>query len=165
MASEFYVAEDGSIHRQPVTVVNNTRNRTNTYAPARTEYRLRHQVSRGRIVCFWIISIIMALLIAVGVTRGLGTEIYGSDGGFTATIGPYVVFIGALAGSIFYGVFCAGVVDYNLWAYILSALSSVGGIIAAGVAVAIVCISVMVLFYFLIIWFAIAVSCGIAGGS
>ena len=34
MASEFYVAEDGSIHRNPVTVVNNTENRTNTYAPA-----------------------------------------------------------------------------------------------------------------------------------
>lgn len=34
MASEFYVAEDGSIHRHPVTVVNNAGNRTNTYAPA-----------------------------------------------------------------------------------------------------------------------------------
>lgn len=31
MASEFYVAEDGSIHRHPVTVVNNTGNYTNTY--------------------------------------------------------------------------------------------------------------------------------------
>ena len=47
MASEFYVAEDGSIHRHPVTVVNNTGNRTNTDAPAsidthaqaRAEYR------------------------------------------------------------------------------------------------------------------------------
>lgn len=165
MASEFFVAEDGSIHRQPVTVVNNTSNRTNTYAPARTAYRPVHQVSEGRIIWFWIISIIMALLIAVGVTQGFSAEVYGSDGGFIATIGPFVVFAGALAGSILYGIFCAGVVDYNLWAYILSALSSVGGIIAAGVAVAIVCIGVMVLFYFLIIWFAIAVSCGIAGGS
>ena len=51
MASEFYVAEDGSIHRHPVTVVNNTGNRTNTYAPAlaaaheyaRTAYRPIHQ--------------------------------------------------------------------------------------------------------------------------
>ena len=52
MASEFYVDEDGSIHRHPVTVVNNTGNRTNTYAPAtavnaqaRTAYRPIHQVS------------------------------------------------------------------------------------------------------------------------
>ena len=55
MASEFYVAEDGSIHRHPVTVVNNTGNYTNTYAPApavnaqtRTAYRPIHQVSEGR---------------------------------------------------------------------------------------------------------------------
>ena len=123
MTSEFYVAEDGSIHRNPVTVVNNTGNRTNTYAPAPaaahtqagTGYRPIHQVSEGRIIWFWVISIVMALLIAVGVTKGFGTEVYGSDGGFIATIGPFVVFAGALAGSILYGIFCAKSVDYNLW--------------------------------------------------
>lgn len=173
MASEFYVAEDGSIHRHPVTVANNTSNRTNTYAPApaaayaqaRTEYRPLHQVSEGRIVWFWVISIIMALLIAVGVTQGFGAEVYGSDGGFIATIGPFVVFAGALAGSILYGIFCAKSVDYNLWAYILSALSSVGGIVATGIAVAIICFIVMILFYILVIGFVIAIICGIAGGS
>ena len=80
MASEFYVAEDGSIHRHPVTVVNNTGNRTNTDAPAsidthaqaRAEYRAVHQVSEGRIVWFWIVSIIVSILIAVGVTQGFG---------------------------------------------------------------------------------------------
>ena len=165
MASEFYIAKDGSIHRHPVTVVNNTGNRTNTYAPARTEYRPLHQVSEGRIVWFWIISIIMALLIAVGVTQGFGSEVYGSDGGFIATIGPFVVFAGALAGSILYGIFCAKSVDYNLWAYILSALSSVGGIVATGIAVAIICFVVMILFYILIIGIVIAIICGILGGS
>jgi len=173
MTSEFYVAEDGSIHRNPVTVVNNTGNRTNTYAPAPaaahtqagTGYRPIHQVSEGRIIWFWVISIVMALLIAVGVTKGFGTEVYGSDGGFIATIGPFVVFAGALAGSILYGIFCAKSVDYNLWAYILSALSSVGGIVATGIAVAIICFVVMILFYILIIGFVIAIICGILGGS
>lgn len=175
MASEFYVAEDGSIHRQPVTVVNNTGNRTNTYAPApaanvqtRTAYRPIHQVSKRRKIWFWIVSIIISLLIALGVTQGFGAEVYGvygGDGRFVATIGPFVVFIGALAGNILYGIFCAKSVDYNLWAYILSALSSVGGIIATGIAVAIVCFVVMILFYLLIIGFVIAVICGIAGGS
>lgn len=169
MASEFYVAEDGSIHRQPVTVVNNTGNRTNIYAPApaanaqtRTAYRPIHQVSKRRKIWFWIVSIIISLLIAVGVIQGFGAEVYGR---FVATIGPFVVFIGALAGNILYGIFCAKSVDYNLWAYILSALSSVGGIIATGIAVAIVCFVVMILFYLLIIGFVIAVICGIAGGS
>lgn len=173
MASEFYVAEDGSIHRHPVTVINNHGNRTNTYALApaaayaqtRTEYRPIHQVSEGRIVWFWIISIIMALLIAVGVTQGFGAEFYGSDGGFIATIGPFVVFAGALAGSILYGIFCAKSVDYNLWAYILSALSTVGGIVATGIAVAIICFIVMILCYILVIGFVIAIICGILGGS
>ena len=169
MASEFYVAEDGSIHRQPVTVVNNTGNRTNIYAPApaanaqtRTAYRPIHQVSKRRKIWFWIVSIIISLLIAVGVIQGFGAEVYGR---FVATIGPFVVFIWALAGNILYGIFCAKSVDYNLWAYILSALSSVGGIIATGIAVAIVCFVVMILFYLLIIGFVIAVICGIAGGS
>ena len=169
MASEFYVAEDGSIHRQPVTVVNNTGNRTNIYAPApaanaqtRTAFRPIHQVSKRRKIWFWIVSIIISLLIAVGVIQGFGAEVYVR---FVATIGPFVVFIGALAGNILYGIFCAKSVDYNLWAYILSALSSVGGIIATGIAVAIVCFVVMILFYLLIIGFVIAVICGIAGGS
>ena len=134
-------------------------------AQVRTAYRPIHQVIEGRKVWFWIVSIIISLLIAVGVTQGFGAEVYGSDGGFAATIGPFVVFIGALAGSILYGIFCAKSVDYNLWAYILSALSSVGGIIATGIAVAIVCFVVMILFYILIIGFVIAVICGIAGGS
>lgn len=173
MASEFYVAEDGSIHRHPVTVKNNTGDHTNTYVPshvathaqARTEYRPIHQVSEGRIVWFWIVSIIVSILIAVGVTQCFGAEVYGDDGGFFATIGPFVVFIGALAGSILYGIISAKSVDYNLWAYILSALSSVGGIIATGIAVAIISFVVMILFYILIIGFVIAIICGIAGGS
>ena len=172
MASEFYVAEDGSIHRHPVTGVNNTGNRTDTYAPAsavsaqtRTAYESNHQVGENRVVAFWLVSIVISIWIAVGVMEGFGAELYGSDGGFAATIGPVVVTIGALAGSILYGIFFAKSVAYNLWAYILSSLSSVGGIIAAGIAVAFVCFVVMILFYILIIGFVIAVICGIAGGS
>ena len=173
MASEFYVAEDGSIHRNPVTVANNSGDRTKTNAQTpvivhgqeRTEHRPAHQVSEGRIVCFWIVSIIVAILIAVGVTQGFGPEIYGCDDDFVATIGPFVVFAGALAGSILYGIFFAESVDYNLWAYILSAGSSAAGIIVVGIAGAIICFVVMIMFYILIIGFVIAIVCGIAGGS
>lgn len=173
MASEFYVAEDGSIHRNPVTVANNNRNNTNTNAHTpvivhdqpRTEYRSAHRVSEGRIICFWIFSITVSVLIAIGVTQGFGTEIYGNDDEFIATIGPFLVFAGALAGSILYGIFFAESVDYNLWAYVLSAFSAIGGIIAVGIAVAIICFVVMILFYILIIGFVIAIVFGIAGGS
>lgn len=173
MASEFYVAEDGTIHRHPVTVANNTGNRTNTYAPApavanaqtRTEYRAIHQVSEGRIVCFWIISIVVAILIAIGVRQGYGADIYGADEGFVSTIGSFVIYAGALAGSFLYGISYAESVNYNLWAYILSALSSVGGIITAVIAVAAFYWIMKILFYVLVIWFVIAVICGILGGS
>lgn len=173
MARDFYIAEDGSIHSHPVTVANPPGSRTNTYTPApvatyahtRTDYKPVPQTGTGRIVWFWIIAIVVPLLIAVGVTQGFGTEIYGDGSEFFATIGPYVVFVGALAGSTLYGVFCAESVDYNLWAYILSALSSVGGIVVAGIAVTIISFVVMILFYILIIGLVIAIICGIVGGS
>lgn len=172
MESKFYVAEDGSIHSHPVTVVNNTGNYTNTHDPisvanmqTRTEHKPNHQVGENRVVAFWLVSIVISIWIAVGVMEGFGAELYGSDGGFAATIGPVVVTIGALAGSILYGIFFAKSVDYNLWAYILSALSSVGGIIVAGIAAAIICFVVMILFYILIIGMVIAIICGILGGS
>lgn len=172
MASEFYVAEDGSIHRHPVTLANNTGNHTNTYDPTsianaqtRIEYEPIHQVSEERVAAFWIVSIIMSVLIAVGVIQGFGAELYGSDGGFAAMIGPFVVVVGALVGSILYGIYCAKSNDYNLWAYILSALSSVGGIIVTGITTVIVCFIVMILFYILLIGLVIAIICGIAGGS
>lgn len=173
MANEWYVADDGSIHRYPTTMDNSTRNQTNFYTPIPTaahahtimEYCPNYQVSASRIVCFWFISIIVSILIAAGVTQGFGAEVYGSDGGFAATIGPFVVFVGAIVGGILYGAFCAKSVNYNLWAYILSALSSVGGIIAAGIAVAIICFVVTVVLYILAIGFIIAIICGIIGGS
>ena len=168
MASELYVAEDGSIHRHPVTVEHNTSNCSNTYAPilveniqSRTEYSPNHHVSDGRIIGFWMVSIIISLLIAVGITQGLGTEVYGSDGGFVATIGPVVVFVGSIVGSILYGIFCAKSIDYNLWAYILSALSSIGGIIA----LAIVCFILMILFYMLIVGFVVVIMFCMLGGA
>ncbi len=173
MAREFYVADDGSIHSHPITVANTPGNHINMYVPVnttantqeRTEFIPIRQVSEGRVVSFWIISIIVSVLIAIGVTQGFGTQIYGNDGGFAATIGPIVVFAGAIAGNILYGIFCAKTLDYNLWAYILSALSSVGGIIIVGIAVTIICIVAMILFYILIIGLVLAVICGIAGGA
>ena len=177
MVSNFYVAEDGSIHRNPVTASDNTESRTNTYTPApmvenaqpRADYRLIHRVSEGRIVLFWIISIIISIIVASGVNQGLLSQTYGEFDGFVSAIGPFVVFAGALAGNILYGIFCADYVDYNLWAYILSALSSVGGIIVTVVAVALICVVVylvlMVLAFIIAVGVVIAIICGILGGS
>ncbi len=157
MASEWYVAEDGSIHRHPVTVVNNTRNRSTANARGGNAYRSIHQVSVGRKVWFWIVSIIISLLIAVGITQGFGAELYGSDGGVVATIGPYVVFVGALAGTILFGIFCADKMDYNLWAHILGALSPIGGIIAVAIAIFVICLVIAIGLVALLVAFIIGI--------
>ena len=171
MASEFYVAEDGSIHRHPVSAALNAGNRTNVQATTamrsqtRAESRPVHQVSEIRKVWFWIISIITSILIALGINQGFGSMIFEDESEILATIGPYIIFFGSLAGSILYGIFSAKLINYNLWAYILSALSSVCGIIVTGIAAMLISFMLMILFYGVIIVVAIAVIVGLAGGS
>ena len=171
MANDLYVANDGSIHRHPVEE-DDTGINTDEYAPVlgvntqeRTACRTIPRVSEERKECFWIVSVIISILISLAITQGFGEAVYGSDGGFASTVGPFLVFIGAFAGNILYGIFGAESVGYNLWAYILSALSSVGGIIATGITVIIVSFVVVILFKVLIIVAIAAVLIGIVGGS
>ncbi len=173
MAREYFIAEDGTIHNEPALLANddmsNAYSRSSAistgHSQTRSEYMSRDHISHGRIACFWMISCFITALIAFITTRTVGPTVYGNDQGFFATIGPYIVFIGAFAGSILYGIFCAKSGEYNLWAYILSALSSIGGIIAAGIAVAVISLVAVVLFYVFIIALVIAIICAIVGGS
>ena len=73
--------------------------------------------------------------------------------------------IGSLTGSILYGIYCAKKVDYNLWAYVLSAISSIGGIIGTVLAVGIIYAVVMICLYILAIAFIIGIICAVLGGS
>lgn len=166
MAREFYVADDGSIHSHPMNVANSSRSLTNPSDTAirthtRAEHRSTSQVSNTRIVWFWIISMIFSVLVALGVVYGVkqyfGTEVFGGESELLETIWPYIVFIGALAGSILYGIFCAKKLNYNLWSYIISVLSSVGGIIAAGIAVAIIYVVICLILCVLAIGLVIAI--------
>ena len=157
MTNDLYVANDGSIHRHPVEE-DNTGINTDEYAPVLG-------VNAQRKECFWFVSVIISILISLAITQGFGEAVYGNDGGFASTVGPFIVFIGAFAGNILYGIFGAESVGYNLWAYILSALSSVGGIIATGITVIIVCFVAVILFKILIIVAIAALLIGIVGGS
>ena len=157
MANDLFVANDGSIHRHPVEE-DNTGINTDEYAPVLG-------VNTQRKECFWFVSVIISILISLAITQGFGEAVYGNDGGFASTVGPFIVFIGAFAGNILYGIFGAESVGYNLWAYILSALSSVGGIIATGITVIIVCFVAVILFKILIIVAIAALLIGIVGGS
>ena len=154
MTTNLYVAEDGTIHRNPVTVVNNTANSENVYNHLSNNERLRYreelQVSMRRAVWFWIVSIIVSVLIGLGVCAGLGVSFAESGEDFTSLIAPYVVMGGALAGTILYGIFYAKKVYYNLWAYVLAALSAFGGIVTASIAVAIICVVAIICFYLFI---------------
>ncbi len=169
MAANLYVAEDGTIHRNPVTVVNNNTNRNNVVNHpmnnVRTQYREISQVDEGRAFWFWIVSVIGSILIGLGVNACIGVSFSETGGDFVSVIAPYVVMIGSLAGTILYGIFCAKKVEYNLWAYVLAALSALGGIVATSIAVAIICVVAIICFYVLVIGLIIGIICGIAGGS
>ena len=138
MAANLYVAEDGTIHRNPVTVVNNTANRNNMINRpvnnVRTQYRTVSQVSEERIVLFWIVSVIVSILIGIGVNSCLGVTFANTE-------------------------------DYNLWAYFLAALSALGGIVATAIAAAIICVVAVICYYIFICAIIIGFICAILGGS
>lgn len=185
MASTLYVADDGTIHSRPVTTgtgVGRTptggtrvsspapaatmRTNTATYTPT------RHYVSEGRKVGFWIATMIISLLIGLGAYQLLGAEIFGvaEEGAdawtsFFAAVGPFIMVIGAVGGSILYGIFFAEDADYNLGTYFLSALAAVGGMIALGIAVAIIAVIVVIVLYLLAIAFVIGIICAILSGG
>ena len=170
MITDLYVAEDGTIHRNPVTGANNVTNHDSAYSnrPAdniREDYRSAEQPSPERIAWFWLVSIIVSVLIGIGVNECFGMNITESEGDFLTAIAPYVVIIGSLTGSILYGIYCAKKVDYNLWAYVLSAISSIGGIIGTVLAVGIIYAVVMICLYILAIAFIIGIICAVLGGS
>lgn len=148
MATNLYVAEDGTIHRSPVTAVNNGANRNNTFNRSGSSVRTQHMeescVSEERAVWFWIVSIVLSVLVGLAVNACLGASFTDTSGDFASVITPYVVMIGSLAGTILYGIFCAKKVDYNMWAYILGALSALGGIAAAFIAAIVICIVVAI---------------------
>ena len=170
MITDLYVAEDGTIHRNPVTGTNNVTNHDSAYSsrPAdniRADYRSTEQASPERVSWFWLVSMIISVLIGIGVNECFGINVTESKGDFLTAIAPYVVIIGSLAGSILYGIYCAKKVDYNLWAYVLSAVSSIGGIIGTVLAVGIIYAVVMICLYILAIAFIIGIICAVLGGS
>ena len=59
------------------------------------------------------------------------------------------------------GIFFAEDADYNLGTYFLSALAAVGGMIALGIAVAIIAVIVVIVFYLMAIAFVIGIICAI----
>lgn len=184
MASTLYVAADGTIHSRPVTtgtsVGRTPTGGTRVSSPAATVVRpttttytpTRHYVSEGRKVGFWISTMLISLLIGLGAYQLLGAEIFGvaEEGAdawtsFFAAVGPFIMVIGAVGGSILYGIFFAEDADYNLGTYFLSALAAVGGMIALGIAVAIIAVIVVIVFYLLAIAFVIGIICAILSGG
>ena len=169
MATNLYVVEDGTIHRNPVTVISNTNNRNNVHNRSannvRTQYRIVLQVIEGRVVWFWFVSVKVSILIGFGVNACLCVSFAETEGDFTSVIGAYAVMVGSLASNILYGIFCAKKIDYNLWAYVLAALSELGGIVSIAIAVAIICVVAIFCFYIFIFAVIISIICRKKGGS
>ena len=166
MATNWYIADDGSIHNKPATEKNTTsRVRAANTTAVNTSHRPVYRVSTGRKVCFWIVSIIMALLIGWLVNRFFGFYLFGDCDNFLATVGPYLIIVGAVGGSVLYGVFFARKVEYNLWAFVLSALCAVGGIITLVVGGFIVAFILSIAVYIFAIAIILGCICAAAGGG
>jgi len=168
MANNFYFSNDGTIHKNPSTVVNNSGNPRkgvdNNYEEnIRTGNQSLYLTSDDRNLWFWIFSIITSFLIGLGSYQTFGVQIFGNDGGFYSTIGPYIMVIGAIAGSFLYGKNYAVKLDYNLWTYFLSFLFSLLGIVASVIAVFVISLIVMIILTILGIAAGIGIICAISG--
>ena len=160
MLNNYYIADDGSIHRgqAPSRSRNSAQNSTSqsTICPMENLSVSILEVSLGRKICFWFVTMIMSLVIAYASY----CVIYSGDSGGSGAswIWGIATIIGPTTGCILYGIFLAKMMDYNLWTYVLSAISTLGGILlVAAVAyiirlVVMICLFVlMVLFYALLI--------------
>ena len=182
--ANLYVGSDGVIHsgtgngiQGAVTVntgnssmgsVSESRNSSYTHNYVRASY-----VSESRKVLFWILSIVASILIGLGLYYLVGKSIFTQGDAETATeevqnwfwsLAPWLFVIGGCAGSICYGIFCAEDRNYDLGAFILSALSALGGIVAVAITLAVVCLAVIIVMYIIGIVIVIAIFCGIIAG-
>lgn len=168
--ANLYVSSDGVIHSGTGNGVsgavavntNNTRNNRNQYTNNNSSYGSYYSnvsyVSEGRKVLFWIFSVIVGIAIGIGIYNLIGSSIFATYEAESATevvenwfwsLAPWIFAIGGCAGSVVYGLFCAEDRNYDLLAFILSALSSVGGILALALALAAICLVVVIVMYIL----------------
>lgn len=179
--ANLYVGSDGVIHsgngngvRGVISV--NTANSSSS-SDANSSYSLYYNnvcyVSEGRKVFYWIFSIVVGIGIGIGLYNLVGSSIFATYEAETTTqtvenwflsLAPWVFAIGGCAGSILYGVSYAGNRNYDLGAFVLSALSAVGGIIALAIALAAICFVVILVMYIIGVVFGIMIIMAIIAG-
>lgn len=165
--ANLYVGSDGVIHSgtgngvQGAVSVNTGNSSVGSIPASRTSsyshsYAKANYVSEGRKALFWIFSIAVGILIGLGLYDLVGASIFAQcDAEITTeevqnwfwSLAPWLFVIGGCAGSICYGIFCAEDRNYDLGAFILSALSALGGIVAGAIALAVVCLVVIIVMY------------------
>lgn len=168
MTNNYYIAEDGTIHKTPVS--GNHAEQSNRCLERNIP--AHHNVSWIRCGIFWIVTILFAAGIGYASYQNIGIEHFGrvAEGrdtfdNFIAYVVPYVMIIGAILGAIIYGVGFACDSDYNLGTYLFSGISSLLGM-GAGIALLYVASFVLIAcFYVVIIAILISVIVAIFGGS
>ena len=122
---------------------------------------------------YWIFSIVVGIAIGIGLYNLVGSSIFATYEAETTTqtvenwfwsLAPWGFAIGGCAGSIFYGVFCAENRNYDLGAFVLSALSAVGGIITLAIALAAICFVVILVMCIIGVVFGIMIIVAIIAG-
>ena len=162
MASSYYIADDGTIHSRPVPAGTRAGETPGT----------ENEVSGTRKAAFWIITLAVSLFIGSGMYQLVGEPVFGAaeEGAnlwdsFFAAAGPWIMKIGSLGGSVFYGISLAERGDYGPGTYFFSALSSLVGMAVFGLTVIIIAFILEICVYIALIVMAVGVVCTLLGGS
>lgn len=184
--SDLYFGDDGVIHSRsaegsggavPARTTNNSPARVahaeNNVARSAQEgrysngrYVTSNYVSETRIRIFWIFTILAGILVglclykltcAPMVSMCNPEEMEEAAQNRFWTWMPWVFVMAGCIGSCSYGYTFADLRHYDLWAFVLSALSAVAGIIIGAVAIGILCILLKIVLYIVAFILVIAI--------
>ena len=153
MASELYFADDGTIHRRDGHKFTVGENHDGIHKGSERVDGSVHGVCYNiRQCCFWIISIVIALIVSVAL-KGAALEMFSEgEGNLFEVIAPYTCMICSLAGSVLYGIFYAKKQGYSFGCYFLSVLSNLGGGIGGIIVAGAIYVTVTALLFALVVF-------------
>ncbi len=162
MSNKYYIANDGSIHSSPRT---ESKSMVNVKEISRKMLNGPGEYSQDKMFSFWIIAFVVSVFVALGINKCLIPMFMNFEDELFIEIAPYVVIIGAIAGSGLYGFFYARKVGYSLWSYCLIPIVALLGILGAVIAIAVIWFVAMICVGILIIGSLVVIFVAMLGGG
>jgi hypothetical protein len=164
MREELYFAEDGTIHEKKsvktspgITMEELMRKYESNSFYESFEKGLRNSEvsSRNtaeeykeyaiRCIVFWVYSTIASFFIGSGMSKFIFLMVKEHKKSFVYDIMPYAMIIGAVIGSVLYGIFLAEKTKYTIYSFILTSLAAALGSLVMILVIALLCIAMKLL--------------------